>query len=159
MPDPFERHSRNAWEWGPAPPRGQARQAAADQELATPKRPPAKKDRDLCKAQHWKGLHTPVMRIRHPAAWRRVSKCEWRASWGRPPEPRWHCYHEEVCSGCGKVLSMSVGADRCPDYRPVTAAEQAEIDEVIERWTTRRNRPIRTRIDGPQGYRKPKGDK
>lgn len=150
MPDPYERHGRNSWEWGTSPPRGQSRAAAADQGLGSAKRPPAKKDPSLCKAQHWKGPHTPVFRIRQYG--RQKTVCKWGANWGKP-EPRWHCAHEEVCSECGKVLSAFVES-RCPDFRPITEAEQEALDREIARWAERRSVRHRPVIDGPQGYRK-----
>jgi hypothetical protein len=153
MPDPYERHSRNSWEWGPSPARGQARAAAADQDVVPERRPPAKKDRDLCKAAHWKGPHQPELR-KHPQLYYRHSKCHWTPGWAAR-EPHWACAHEEACTGCGKVLRVWVKKEECPDFRPVTEAERAEIMQAIEQWDARRARR-RSAIDGPQGYRKRK---
>jgi hypothetical protein len=156
MPDPYERHGRNSWEWGPSPSRGQSRAAAADQELAGAKRSPAKKDPDLCKAAHWKGLHRPKLHVRE-YGWRKKAQCKWTVRWGRDV-PVWHCVHEEVCTGCGKILRIGIPAEECPDFHPVTEAEQDALEAEIERWRERRaarrlQRPV---IDGPQGYRKKK---
>jgi hypothetical protein len=151
VPDPYERHARtkDLSGWESQNPRSARRVAATEPEV---KRPPAKKDPSLCKAQHWKGPHTPVFRIRQYG--RQKSTCKWGPNWGKP-EPRWHCAHEEVCSGCGKVLSVFV-ENRCPDFHEITEGEQKQITEKIEQWALRRLARPRPVIDGPQGYRKRK---
>ena len=154
MPDPYERHARSSEnDWGGNAPRSASRRAAASDE--TVKRPPGKKDPDLCKALHWKGPHVPEFRLREHG-WRSKS-CGWTTEWALKG-PHWACGHEEVCSGCGKVLEAFPGR-RCPDYREITDSERTEIEEKIRQWEQRRRRPFRSRIDGPQGYRKPKKEK
>lgn len=158
MPDPYERHGRGTgWDvWGPTPSRHQQRAAAAADDAVKP--PPAKKDKDLCKAAHWKGPHQPQLRVRE-YSWRKTPRCRWGIFW-RQPEPSWECSHEEVCAGCGKVLRISISKTECPDFHPITEAERDALEREIERWRERvasrryQRRPV---IDGPQGYRKPKG--
>lgn len=154
MPDPYERHARTrdlSGAWGPNPGRRQARMAAAAEPVV--KRPPGKKDPDLCKALHW-APHKPVLRIRE-FSWKKPLKCAWRNFWSRDV-PEWDCNHEEVCSGCGKVLRITVGAAGCPDFHEITETEQQALDTEIELWRVRRAARRRPVIDGPQGYRKKK---
>jgi len=157
MPDPYERHARtkDSSGWYDQHPRSARKAAAADD---TAKRPPAKKDPGLCKAAHWKEPHRPVLRIR-AFIWRRTPLCQWSVDWGRT-EPRWSCAHEEICAGCGKILRTSIGNAECPDFRPVTEAQRL----ALERETAERQARVKARryarrpaVDGPQGYRKPKG--
>jgi hypothetical protein len=119
------------------------------------KRPPAKKDPDLCKVVHWKGPHEPELRIRE-YSWRKTPTCHWRIYWPRL-DPVWACAHEKVCAGCGKVLTVFVPAEQCPDFHSITGAEELALEQEALRWAerlaTRRRRPV---INGPQGYRKPK---
>jgi hypothetical protein len=160
VPDPYERHGRGDGRdaWGPVPSRSQARAAAAAEQVIPEvvpegKRPPGKKDPDLCKAAHWKGPHQPKLYIRD-SGWRK-RRCYWGNAWGRDV-PVWFCAHEEVCIGCGKVLHISIPAEQCPDYHAITEAEQAVLDEEVERWRQRRLARRQPVIDGPQGYRKRK---
>jgi hypothetical protein len=155
VPDPYERHSRNSWEWGPAPARGQTRAAAADQGqgLAPAKRPPAKKDKSLCKAAHWKGPHTPEPRLQQSLR----PRCGWEIAWD-DSRPRYFCYHEAVCTGCGKITSTSISFGDCPDSRPLTPERRAEIELEIRRREERTAewRAHRQVIEGTQGYRRKK---
>jgi|HubBroStandDraft_1064217.scaffolds.fasta_scaffold436424_2 hypothetical protein len=150
MPDPYERHSRNAWEWGPNPARSQSRAAAAAEPVV--KRPPAKKDPSRCKAAHWKGPHTPALR-RRTYGWRRDTPCRWDVSWAGD-SPAYFCEHEAFCSGCGKVLATTVGFNDCPDSSPLTDEQRAALEAEIERRRLRRAARVRRVADGPQGYRK-----
>jgi hypothetical protein len=156
VPDPFERHARpkDPSGWDGQNPRS-ARAAAANDDV--PKRAPGKKDKNLCKAAHWKGPHTPELRM-GPVYGRMGSRCGWGVSW-HSSGPAYLCYHEEVCTGCGKVMRISIGKEECPAYAPLTDERRAQIEQQLEesrlrraRWLGRR-RPV---IDGPQGYRKPK---
>jgi hypothetical protein len=159
MPDPYERHSRSRWEWGTPGARSQGRAAAAQEQLVPDiiregKRPPGKKDPNLCKGQHWKGSHTlePVINVN---GWRSKKECGWGISWvWGDCKPVWYCCHELICSGCGKNPGKS---PECPLYHEITTAEQAFLDEEIRKsqerhaaWRLRR-KPV---INGPQGYRK-----
>lgn len=161
MPDPYERHARtkDSSGWEGQNPRAARQAAAAEQVLpeVVPegKRPPGKKDPQLCKAAHWKGPHTPELRIRQ-VGWRRTLTCKWALSWGTENVPRYYCNHEAFCAGCGKVLSTSIGFNDCPDSHPVTDGERAEIDLDVERWRERRTARRQPVIDGPQGYRRRK---
>lgn len=158
MPRYLDRHARTKGaDWGSEPARSQQRQEAAADDPAQP-RPASRKNPDLCKTAHWKGPHQPVLRKRE-RNWKKTS-CRWAIFWSTP-EPSWECYHEEVCTGCGKLLHISIPAEQCPDFHPITAAEQLALEQEIERWqervTARRLRqPV---IDGPQGYRKKKPGK
>jgi hypothetical protein len=161
MPDQFERHGRGAgWDtWGPTPGRSQQRAAAAaDSTAPVPKKAPGKKDPDLCKAAHWKGPHAPELRVRQ-FTWK-TGTCHWGTSYLDHGTPVWHCTHEEVCTGCGKVLRISVSRQECPDFHDITPEKAGEVAADYERrrklmeGTRRRLRPV---IDGPQGYRKKKG--
>jgi len=156
MPDPYERHARpGRWDYASSqPPRSLAKAAAAQEPQG--KRPPGRKDPDLCKAQHWKGSHTPE--LREVKAYRRGTMpcCYWAPSYtGR--EPWWFCCHEEVCSGCGKILEYKILSSRCPHYHEILpeerewlAAETERTRELRAKWSYRK-RPL---ITGPQGYRK-----
>jgi hypothetical protein len=161
MPDPYERHSRPngcCESWYGQPSRSQLRAAVVAEQvhpevIPQGKRPPGRKDRNLCKAAHWKGPHQPEFTITQ-GGWSR-GECRWGISWTDPDQPSWICRHEERCAGCGRVLRTSVSSAECPDFRPVTEQEQAAIEaEIVRReqvvpW--RRQRPV---ITGPQGYRK-----
>lgn len=159
MPDPHDRHARSKWEWGSPGQRSQERAAAA-QDDPTRNKPPAKKDPDLCKGQHWKGPHTPEIE-ENPKAWlggkRRV--CNWGLrSWVREDEDPfgWFCQHVLICSGCGKDFG-GVYFRRCPLYHDITRAEQEYLDGELAAYRKRRaSWKTRTRrvIDGPTGYRK-----
>lgn len=159
MPDQFERHARNADSgWAGNPGRKQSRAAAAAD--TAPKRPPAKKDKNLCKAAHWKGPHTPELRTRQ-FGWRKGAKCGWGVSWGGG-KPAYFCHHEAFCTGCGKVTSTSIGFNDCPDSGPLADERRVQIELSIEQSRERlaayraRRHPV---IDGPQGYRKSKEEK
>lgn len=167
MPDPFERTGRaGKWDWDNSQPaRSQARAAAAQEHLVPEvnkegKRPPGKKDPNLCKGQHWKGPHTPGIELQNNG-WLagRKKECGWAVYWRmHERKPYWSCRHVLICSGCGKDFGACLPA-QCPLYHPVTSKEQAWIDAEIARreqqeasWV-RRRKPI---ITGPQGYRKKK---
>lgn len=146
MPDPNERHGKGDG-WGSLPSRADlVRQAAMD---SAPRRAPAKKDHSLCKDTHWKGPHTPE--IRQSKGMR--PECKWYSSYIEQGKPVWGCVHEEVCSGCGKILRIKVGNDECPDFRPITDEEL----EAIKKWADRvagiraSRKPL---IKGRQSYRK-----
>jgi hypothetical protein len=153
MPDPYERHARtkDSSGWENQNPRSARAVAAAEPEV---KRPPAKKDKDLCKAQHWKGPHTPVFE-KKDSSWRKNYTCSWRTGWSHDRVPEWHCVHEEVCSGCGKVLNSWLLGERCPDYHLITEEEQALLEAEIERWNLRRVARVRPPKERT-GYRKKK---
>lgn len=156
MPDPYDRHGRSRDpDWGSNPPRSQQRAAAAEDDKG--KRPPGKKDPDLCKAEHWKAPHQLVLRIRE-LGWRREMKCGWGTSYFYRGDARWHCAHEEACSGCGKIMFPSIPKERCPEYHEITSEELAAVQADYARReaaiSRARRRPV---IDGPQGYRKQKG--
>lgn len=160
MPKRLERHARSSWEWG-TPGSRHDDLARAVQDDPAKKTPPGKKDPSLCKAAHWKGPHQPELRML-TFGWHRDRPCEWAISWrSRNGEPIWHCNHEEVCSGCGKVLRVGISDEECPDFHPITAdeqaaieAKQAENDARIASQPWRRHKPV---ITGPQGYRKKRG--
>lgn len=152
MPQYMDRHAETRDGYGSEPARSQQRQKAAQDDPAK-RKPPAKKDPDLCKAQHWKAGHTPVFQMRKPYT------CKWWIDW--TVKVAWSCYHEEVCSGCGKVIDPYVKGRRCPEFHGITAAEAQALErekqeraDRIARFQARRvKRPV---ITGPQGYRKPK---
>lgn len=43
---------------------------------------------------------------------------------GRPVdgEPRYHCFHQEACVECGKILCWRLLPAECPEYRPAPIA-------------------------------------
>lgn len=155
MPEPYDRHSRSRWEWGNPGARSQERAAAAQEPSV--KRPPGKKDPDLCKGQHWKGPHTPEIEV-NPSGWPMSRKeCGWGVSWvWGECKPVWYCRHVLICSGCGKDFGVCPLA-QCPLHHEITPEERAFLDEKIreseERHSAWRRKPI---INGPQGYRKKK---
>jgi hypothetical protein len=158
MPDPFERRSRPngcCEDWYSQPSRSQLRSGAitAD-EGSRPKRAPGKKDPALCKAAHWKGPHVPGL-IKNEPLFRRESPCRWDASW-MADGPEWFCYHEERCTGCGRVLRSRINREECPEFHPITDDELAAVEAEIKRHediiaARAARRPV---IDGPQGYRR-----
>lgn len=160
MPDPFERHSRPNGccdDRVSQPSRSQMRRMATADD-GEPRQAPARKDRVLCKATHWKRSHKPEIRAAKDGFMARRD-CRWGTSRADPDEPSWHCFHEEVCAGCGKVLRISVEPGECPDFHPITGAERAAVEADITRrrdLIAQQNarRPV---ISGPQGYRKRKG--
>jgi hypothetical protein len=152
MPDPYDRHARPGKWWGyygGQPARTQTRARAAKEPDG--KRPPGKKDPDLCKGQHWKSTHTPEIGL---GKTRYKTVCGWRVDY--KDETYWFCLHVLTCSGCGKDFG-GVFMKQCPLYHDVTPAEQAWIGKEIEERKERRarwkihHRPV---ITGPQGYRK-----
>lgn len=77
------------------------------------KRAPAKKDtKHFCHGKPNKP-HTPDIRMQR-----------WTASLSREvvcrPSPYlegyYSCYHEEYCTGCGKVIQWNLGRERCPTH-------------------------------------------
>lgn len=165
MPDPFDRHARPGDGWEAQPSRSQLRRAAAmedggdsravDDPLIVAKRAPGRKDRNLCKAAHWKGPHQPEIRPCIDPFTNHGRECGWDASW-RQDKPVWVCRHEEVCTGCLKVLRGLLGRDDCPDFRPITEDERERIGaEIASRREWRQSRkPV---ITGHQGYRRKRG--
>jgi len=166
MPDPYERHGRaGAWDWDANQlSRSQARQAAAEHDQGEPvKRPPAKKDKDLCKALHWQP-HKPVLVAdKWTSRWK--AGCGWGIPyWSRDMDytPQWQCRHREVCAGCGKRIADWITPRRCPSYHEITKAEKIILDAQQEQAVARRarwRRATRPVIKGKQGYRKPKKKK
>lgn len=159
MPRRFERHARSAWEWGtPGSRSSELARAVSDDPAA---KAPGKKDRDLCKAAHWRGPHQPGLRMRE-YSWRRPAACLWAVSWrSKDGEPSWHCGHEEVCTGCGKILRLSVGDRDCPDYHAITAgereaieAERAEDEARVAAARARNRRQPRPPVTGKRGFRR-----
>jgi hypothetical protein len=151
------RLSRKKRDWGSEPSRSAERSAAVAVEEQDPsRRPPGKKDRRAyCKPTH--GQHTPTLVKRGTF----TKACRWRLDFDprhREWVPEWLCFHEEVCSGCGKVLSV-IGEKDCPDWHEPAGSEREKLDAEIARRTAVRNeyearKPVPA---GPQGYRRAKG--
>lgn len=149
MPDPYERHSRSRREWGSPGQRSQER-AAATQDDPVRRKVPAKKDRDLCKGQHWKGPHTPEIELEYNQVTGQPGTCGWRGRWWSSSKPyNWTCSHVLRCSGCGKDFG---GASRgqCPRFHEITSeerqlidAENAAAEERRARWKTRTRKIIK----------------
>jgi len=160
MPDPYDRHGRSRdMDWGSQLPRSQQRAAAA-QEPA--KRPPGKKDPDLCKGKHWKGPHvTEVQSGKHAWFGGKYRECHWDTHYWRNREPYWSCIHVLICSGCGKDFGYA-GRGLCPDFHEITPEEQAVLDKQLqeydERVASRKWLRNKKPITGPQGYRKKKNE-
>ena len=160
MPRRFERHARSAWEWG-TPGSRSAELARAVSDDPAGKAPPGKKNRDLCKAAHWRGPHQPELRMRE-YGWRRAAVCLWAVSWrSRDGEPSWHCGHEEVCTGCGKVLRLRIEDAECPGFHPITDAEReaieakrAEHEARVAAARARSRRQPKPPVTGKQGFRR-----
>jgi hypothetical protein len=158
MPNPYERHSRDRWEWGSPPGRSELKREAAEDDPVHA-HTAGKKDKHLCKAAHWKGPHQPVLRVSlHPTKLTK-RECKWNFSSWRGDEVSWWCFHDEVCAGCQKVLRTHLGDRECPDYHDITPeehaaceAQKAEREERLA-WWERQRKPV---ITGPQGYRRPK---
>ena len=150
------RYSRSRWDWGRQPSRSAEVAAAVAADTLNPtKRAPGRKAKSWCKPN--RGPHTPVM---VKAKERTGSSCHWRLSWAWRSKDwtlGWLCFHQEECSGCGKVIRVAAGQD-CPDWRPVRPEEQQAFDVEIARrvgvereWTSRK-----PAVTGPQGYRRPR---
>jgi hypothetical protein len=158
MPDPYERHSRNRWEWGSPPGRSEMNRDAAQDDPARA-HTPGKKDKDLCKTAHWRGPHQPELRMMLNPFNLKKRECGWGArGWISEEEIHWYCYHDEICTGCGKVLRSFINKEECPGYHEITAEETAACEAERQRRREFRvsyqiRKPI---ITGPQGYRKPK---
>jgi hypothetical protein len=159
VPKRFERHARSAWEWGtPGSRRAELARAVSDDPAG---KVPGKKDRNLCKAAHWRGPHRPELRMRE-FGWRRAAACKWAVSWrSKDGEPSWHCAHEEVCTGCSKILRQFVPIGECPDFHPITAgereaieAERAEHDARVVATRARSRRQPKPPVTGRQGFRR-----
>jgi len=162
MPKRFERHARTAWEWGTPGSRRDEVARAVNEPAA---KAPGKKDRNLCKAAHWKGPHQPELRMQ-TFGWRRTASCKWAVSWrSKDGEPLWHCAHEEFCSGCGKVLRTGIGDEECPGFHPVTdderaaiEAERAEHEVRVADVRARNHWQPKPPVTGKQGYRRKRDD-
>jgi hypothetical protein len=159
MPKRFERHARGNFDWGtPGSRHDELARAVSDHPAG---KAPGKKDPSLCKAAHWKGPHQPELRMQ-VYSWRRTVGCGWALSWRRKgDELSWHCAHEEVCTGCGKVLRIGISGQECPDFHPITDGERTAIEakraedeariaaaRAQSRWQPK---PV---VTGRQGYRK-----
>ena len=121
----------------------------------SPKRAPGRKDtRAWCKGKAGRE-HQPEIVFCAPVFRRATVTCEWAPRWFDGPV-EWHCYHEEHCRSCGKVLRSSVGNSQCPVYPGSSAqreAAEAESAAAWERWKDWRatRRPV---VTGPQHYRR-----
>lgn len=147
------RHSRSKWDWGTEPSRSAERSAAVTAEEQDPTRTsPGRKDRwSYCKPAH--GPHTPT--IVKPPVGGKARSCGWGPEWSardREWEPGWRCFHQHECNMCGKFFRF-LGGEECPDWRPLTVADEQAISarnaELMERRM--RRTPV---ITGPQGYRR-----
>lgn len=170
MPDPYERHGRNSWEWSTFPARSQQRAAAASDDPAH-KAPPSKQKKGKCKGPDgWHEEHDLVF-VRDELDRSRPQSCGWGpGGWlslrGLADDPVWHCGHDEVCSQCGHVerpYYMVRKSGDCPDFhgQPVPEGVLAQIAEArrrAEEW--RAQRAARLAISpGKKGYRKKGKDK
>jgi hypothetical protein len=149
------RHGRNKEDaWDSQPSRSAQTAAAVTADAGEPRLVPGKKDRRAwCKVN--KGPHTLVLGM-FEGRW----TCGWNGYWrrGAPSTVSWRCYHQEVCSGCGKITRrFDLGAD-CPDYEPDGKARYlAKLIAQHEEWVARHPRLFPGRPDvGPTHYRKPK---
>jgi hypothetical protein len=148
VPEQFDRHHQDDG-WDGLGSRSELNRRHQKLGETPAKRPPAKKDPNLCKETHWKGPHTPEIR---PSKGLRPD-CKWDSSFINPGKSVWCCIHEEVCSGCGKILRLKVNNDECPAFRPITEDELTQIrewDDRVLRRSSGRNRLIK----GRQSYRK-----
>lgn len=179
MPQEHERHSKNAWEWmGNQPSRSQQRDAAAHDDPAHSSTP-SKVKKGKCKGPDgWHAEHELVfVRERDHLGREIVQPCSWKAAgvWQRGNRrykyvPKWTCTHEERCARCNHLERASYElkkATDCPDYagQPVPddvtrdcEYKQAESDRRHAAWIVRRA-AAKSRIKGPQGYRKAKPQK
>lgn len=158
MPDQYERHSRNNWEWGTFPGRKQQRQQAADDDPRHDKTP-GKKDPSYCKSSD-DHEHHPVLVLESKPGYH----CHWLVTWISDLKdfgPAYLCMHAERCSACGKRFRRHVKAsEECPDYTRVIPDFSAEIQERRVKYAARQRKwfPVRKEPPaGPSHYRKPKG--
>lgn len=124
-----------------------------DTPLAQPKPAPGKKDKDLCKQNHWQP-HGYELRVRQ-YGWAKRKTCRWHAAWTPGGyQIRWYCGHEAYCPYCGKNLERRMPAAACPDWAEITETERASLEQAIAGRAVRRAR--RKMITGPSHYRKKK---
>lgn len=93
--------------------------------------------------------HQPVIKL--DKFWERqqrldpAKRCRW-SMWviaGRPVDDRlyWHCLHQELCSGCGKILNWRLEPAQCPETRPAPI-------EFAALQCKRCQCPLREHVDG-----------
>ena len=164
MNDRRARHgSSSSIEWGSQPSRTQQITEIVDEELlldtplAQPKPAPRRKDKDLCKQNHWQP-HGYELRVRQ-YGWSRRKTCGWIITWNRETREHgigWHCGHEAYCPHCGKTLDRR--PRECPDWEPLTEAEKTCLEREIAERAGKRPvyRQQRKIITGPSRYRKKK---
>ena len=159
MTDRRERHGTSSDYFESQPARSQQTAEIVDEELlldtplAQPKPAPGKKNKDLCKQNHWQP-HGYALRI-HQYGWK---TCRWTVTWDRDVHGYvigWQCSHEAYCPHCGKTLESRLTARECPDWAPVTETEKTFLEEELTRYANRRSyrKPL---ITGPTHYRKKK---
>lgn len=174
MPDPWERHGRpGRWDWWDNnSSRSQQRAAAANDDPVTPVRKARRnRDPDRCtgspdRQHHGELVLRPVFNVKG------VRKaCRWEPAWYRkdPGDPLavWLCVHQEICTGCGKLLWSQISGfpgearRRCPDFpgdeEQKAAAEQVTLAREATRASSPRWYQRKPPPSGRQSYRKPKG--
>jgi hypothetical protein len=162
MPGQFERHSRNAWEWGAVPGRSDlTRQAAADDPEPV-KRSPGKKDTHTWCRGKVGAEHVKQLERKYRTGGR--TTCGWFPAYRRKGFGiAWSCCHAEVCASCRKVFRTpwdGLTPQDCPLW-PGTPGQQAAARAEAERWEQRQREwyekhPRKPAVTGPQGYRKKK---
>ena len=159
MPDQWERHSRSRREWdsGSAS-RKQQRQAAANDDPVRD-HSPGKKDKNACKANHWKPHVITYKYFTNSWYLRSHVRCEWTTVWRDGQYvPVWFCGHNAECVLCGKRLGKpTVCPTRTRDdiEPPLWIVEQAK-DETVKSDARRARWSPRRVVKGPSHYRKPK---
>lgn len=116
-----ERHARpgNRASWPePQRSRGDLLREALAEDPSPAKRAPAPKD--MCKGRRWKEPYQPALRKIHPI-WNTIRSCGWWLAWQDGHyEIAWHCYHQEYCMYCGKILGRRITPGDCPEYRLIS---------------------------------------
>ena len=160
MPDPFERHGSNKWEWGTSPSRSQQRREAAVKSDPEPPKKGRNKSKNTalwCRGKEGVPHRETLKMYSHYNR----STCGWHPLWDRRSrdfEVGWWCGHQAVCAECGRIIEDRIPVERCPRY-PGTPEEKKATElrlvktreEYEARMAKYRRKPP---ITGPQHYRK-----
>jgi predicted Fe-S protein YdhL (DUF1289 family) len=132
--------------------------AAVAAEEGDTRKSPGRKDKDWCKPN--RGPHTPKLEV---VTWlhalRSGGGCQWSLTWdvaSRDLKVGWRCFHEEVCSGCGKKLRIVVQQVECPHWREATPAERQALDAQLADARAKRAERARSQpaTNGRTSYRR-----
>ena len=108
MPNQWERHGRTNEYWDTKPARSQQREAAAHDDPVRD-RTPGKKDKNACKANHWKPHIIGYKYFTTSWYLRSHVRCEWTTVYRKGQYvPVWFCGHNAQCILCGKCRFIDI---------------------------------------------------